>query len=79
MSVSIRASCLVIICFHTHSGFERIIKNSFLLPLPEMGRGVVHSDPPRRAPKGQARSTPADNYLYFHEYRGYTDLSRLFS
>ena len=25
------------------------------------------------------RPTSAHNYLYFHEYRGYTDLSLLFS
>ena len=44
-----------------------------------MGRGEVHSCPQHRALKGQGRLTPAHNYLYFHEYRGYTDLSLLFS
>jgi hypothetical protein len=34
-SVFIRALCLAILCFHAHSGFERIFNNSFLLPCPK--------------------------------------------
>jgi hypothetical protein len=44
-SVSIRALCLAILCFHAHSGFERIFNNFVLLPLPEMGCGGAHSAP----------------------------------
>ena len=49
MSVSFRALCLEFLCFHRHSGFERIFNNSFLLPLPEMGYGGADFGLPRRS------------------------------